>query len=67
MLMNHLTYIYIYIFVSPGRFFAATELKTMLAYVVISYDIKLDERKIRPKGSLFPDPAAKIMFRRRAH
>ena len=59
-------------FVSPGRFFAASVLKTMLAHLVMSYDIKLEDDKIRPKRlrfgvNMYPDPAAKIMFRRRAH
>ncbi|KAF8552120.1 hypothetical protein OG21DRAFT_1524005 [Imleria badia] len=50
----------------PGRFFTAIELKTTLAHVVMSYDVKLDDKKTRKKESLFPDPAAKVMFRRRA-
>ncbi|KIJ13765.1 hypothetical protein PAXINDRAFT_13311 [Paxillus involutus ATCC 200175] len=35
----------------PGRFFAANELKSMLAHVVLSYDIKLEDNATRP-GSL---------------
>ncbi|KAI9568081.1 hypothetical protein HD554DRAFT_2102827 [Boletus coccyginus] len=53
----------------PGRFFAASELKSMLAHVVMSYDIKPEDDKTRSKGlraglRVSPDPAAKIMFRR---
>ncbi|KAN0094344.1 Cytochrome P450 [Tylopilus felleus] len=56
----------------PGRFFAASVLKMMLAHLVMSYDVKLEDDKIRPKRlrlgiAIYPDPAAKIMFRRRAH
>ena len=59
------------IFVSPGRFFAANELKTMLAHVVVTYDVKLEDDKIHSGGlhtgvRVTPDPAAKVMFRRRA-
>jgi len=66
--MNRLTCVRI----SPGRFFAANELKTMLAHVVISYDVRLEDNMTRAKGlcagfRMSPDPAAKIMFRRRAH
>ncbi|KAI6103989.1 hypothetical protein EDD16DRAFT_279218 [Pisolithus croceorrhizus] len=32
----------------PGRFLAADELKTMLAYVLISYDVKFEGRNTRP-------------------
>ncbi len=28
---------------SPGRFFAADELKALLAYIVLNYDIKADD------------------------
>ncbi|KAF8833481.1 cytochrome P450 [Paxillus ammoniavirescens] len=56
----------------PGRFYAATTLKTMLAHVVLSYDIKLEENATRP-GSLrvgvhiVAHPTAKVMFRKRFH
>ena len=56
--------------ISPGRFFAATELKTMLAHVVMSYDIKLEDNRIQSKelSTIFgvsPNPSATVMFRRR--
>ena len=37
---------------SPGRFFAAAQLKALLAYMVINYDIKL-EGNARPKNFFF--------------
>ncbi|KAF9235146.1 cytochrome P450 [Melanogaster broomeanus] len=47
----------------PGRFFAATYLKTMLAHIVVSYDIKLED-STRPQSSgidiaIMADPRAK--------
>ncbi|KAF9236826.1 cytochrome P450 [Melanogaster broomeanus] len=55
----------------PGRFFAVAELKTMLAHIVVSYDIKLEENAIRPQNlrtgvTMRANPNGKIMFRRRA-
>ncbi|KAI6124825.1 cytochrome P450 [Pisolithus croceorrhizus] len=54
----------------PGRFFAATVLKTMLAHIVVSYDVKLEDDKSRPQSlrvgrSIVPNPTAKVMFRKR--
>ena len=58
-------------FISPGRFFAANELKSMLAHIVVSYDVKLEDNKTRPgigHGiAIFADPVAKVMFRRRVY
>ncbi|KAF9223296.1 cytochrome P450 [Gyrodon lividus] len=56
----------------PGRFFAANELKTMLAHIVVSYDIKLEGNATRPQSlyissAIAAHPTAKVMFRRRAH
>lgn len=56
---------------SPGRFFAANELKAMMAYLVMHYDVKLaDGETARPKdlefaSSVVPNPKAKVMFRKR--
>ncbi|KAL5480959.1 hypothetical protein ACEPAI_9900 [Sanghuangporus weigelae] len=63
----------------PGRFFAALELKTMLAYLVMTYDMKLDleekgegkGKRAPPKASYFasavmPDSKARILFRKRS-
>ncbi|EMD42272.1 hypothetical protein CERSUDRAFT_41330 [Gelatoporia subvermispora B] len=54
----------------PGRFFAANELKAMLAYVVLKYDVKFKHEGVRPENKWFaagivPDPTARVLFRRR--
>jgi len=55
----------------PGRFFAATELKAMLAHIVLHYDVKLEKEGVRPPDQLFdslriPNQGAKVLFRKRA-
>ncbi|KAF8537364.1 cytochrome P450 [Trichophaea hybrida] len=54
----------------PGRFFAAAELKVLLAHVICNYEFKLDAEgsKMRPHNSFFsflcsPDFTARLMFR----
>jgi cytochrome P450 len=52
----------------PGRFFAANELKLLLAYMVLNYDIEPLEK--RPDGKwvgtvCLPDMKATIKVRRR--
>lgn len=52
----------------PGRFFAATEMKLLLAYILLNYDVKTFEE--RPKnsfiaGSILPPMKATISVRRR--
>lgn len=55
---------------SPGRFLAASELKMMLGYIVLSYDVKLEDDS-SPPGNVYwdlnivADPVARIMFRKR--
>ncbi|EGN99661.1 hypothetical protein SERLA73DRAFT_159877 [Serpula lacrymans var. lacrymans S7.3] len=54
----------------PGRFFAATELKAMLAHIVVTYDVKFENKGLRPANITFgaansPNTKAKIMFRKR--
>ncbi|KAJ7445670.1 cytochrome P450 [Mycena latifolia] len=52
----------------PGRFFAATELKAILAHVVLTYDVKSDIEGARPPafgGRKRVHPAAKIWVRKR--
>ncbi|KAF5379456.1 hypothetical protein D9615_006552 [Tricholomella constricta] len=55
----------------PGRFFAANELKLMLAHVVMRYDIMLEGGSARrPENMWFltsciPNPKAEILFRKR--
>ncbi|KAG6844149.1 hypothetical protein H0H87_009392 [Tephrocybe sp. NHM501043] len=55
----------------PGRFFAAAELKLMLAHVVLTYDVKMAGDGERPKNMWYfttcvPNPKAEVMFRKRA-
>ncbi|ESK83523.1 cytochrome p450 [Moniliophthora roreri MCA 2997] len=55
----------------PGRFFAVNELKAMLAHVLMKYDVKFkDDAGFPPSmvfaGSISPNQAAKVMFRRRS-
>lgn len=55
---------------SPGRFFAVNEIKTMLAYVLLNYDVKMANDGGPPSEVWFgttvtPDPKAEVMFRKR--
>ena len=55
---------------SPGRFFAANELKALLVFMVIHYDFKLKDDGPRPSNvymdeNVVPDPTAQLMFRKR--
>jgi cytochrome P450 len=54
----------------PGRFFAVNELKTMLAHVLLNYDVKLADEKrpenIWQQAQSSPNPSAKVLFRKRA-
>ncbi|TBU43931.1 cytochrome P450 [Dichomitus squalens] len=54
----------------PGRFFAAIELKAMLAYIVLNYDLKMSGDGARPPNmyigpTVLPSMNGKILFRRR--
>jgi len=54
----------------PGRFFAATELKAMLAHLVLNYDVMAEVEGVRPPDaifsiSIFPNPDGKVSFRKR--
>jgi hypothetical protein len=54
---------------SPGRFFAANELKGMLAHIVVNYDIKFRDGHAAPEP-LYINAAciarpANVMFRKR--
>ncbi|KAI6039992.1 cytochrome P450 [Pisolithus marmoratus] len=56
----------------PGRFFATTILKTMLAHIVMSYDVKFEDDKPRPNtlrmgNSIVANPTTKIMLRKRVN
>ncbi|KIL61858.1 hypothetical protein M378DRAFT_166342, partial [Amanita muscaria Koide BX008] len=54
----------------PGRFFAANELKVMLAHVLMNYDVQMANGDGRPEKWVFgtvslPDRKAQVMFRKR--
>ncbi|OBZ73435.1 hypothetical protein A0H81_06609 [Grifola frondosa] len=54
----------------PGRFFAVNEMKAMLAHVVMTYDVKMEEEGVLPPRSHFgtsfvPNRNAKVLFRKR--
>ncbi|KAF9452383.1 cytochrome P450 [Macrolepiota fuliginosa MF-IS2] len=55
-----------------GRFFAAMELKMMLAHLLLNFDISYPEgMNTRPKnaffdGAIIPNPKAKLLFKARA-
>ncbi|TBU36871.1 cytochrome P450 [Dichomitus squalens] len=53
----------------PGRFFASTELKALLAYIVVNYDLKVAGDGKRPRNLYFshailPSMSGKIMLRK---
>ena len=55
---------------SPGRFFAANELKAMMAYTVLNYDVKMQDDSGIPEPvwysvKVMPNREAQVMFRRR--
>ena len=55
---------------SPGRFFAANELKIILACVVLRYDVKFEDEGKRPDNewlayACYPARRAHVLFRRR--
>lgn len=57
-------------FACPGRFFAANEIKIILATLLLKYDFKYPEGKGRPVNktideNIYPDPAARLLLRRR--
>lgn len=54
----------------PGRFFAGTELKAMMAYLVLNYDVKFAQEGVRPPNaattlSTRPHQEARVLFRKR--
>ena len=55
----------------PGRFFAVNELKVMMAYLILNYDMKMEVDGVHPESfywatTIIPNPTAKIMFKKRA-
>lgn len=60
----------IHAFFSPGRFFAANEMKMLMAHLVMTYDIKMEKSSVEPPHStigdaLIPDNKAKVLCRKR--
>jgi hypothetical protein len=55
--------------VSPGRFFAVNEIKLMLAYTLMNFDVKSKDGKRPPNielgTAILPDVKAQILYRRR--
>ncbi|KAG0704373.1 cytochrome P450 [Suillus ampliporus] len=54
----------------PGRFFASSVMKAMMAYLVLNYDVTLEKEGERPPDEWFmmncsPNRKAEVMFRRR--
>ncbi|GJE92698.1 cytochrome P450 [Phanerochaete sordida] len=54
----------------PGRFFAASELKTMLAHLVMNYDVRTETPGVIPPAMhvsnvVVPNRTAKVLFRKR--
>ena len=53
---------------SPGRFLAVTELKALMAYVLLNFDVKMD--RVPETGwflsDRFPNQSSKVLFRKRA-
>ena len=61
---------YLWMHDSPGRYFAAVELKAMLAHIVLTYDVKMPREGERPRdlwlaSVCVPNRTAKVMFRKR--
>ena len=58
------------IYCSPGRFFAANELKAILAHILLNYDVKMANGGGRPENMWFgrsalPNTKAEMLFRKR--
>ncbi|KAH7096697.1 cytochrome P450 [Auriculariales sp. MPI-PUGE-AT-0066] len=54
----------------PGRFWAANEMKAMMAYMVTHYDFKMENDGVLPAelkvgAAVIPDPTARLVFRKR--
>ncbi|KAF8583911.1 cytochrome P450 [Ramaria rubella] len=54
----------------PGRFFVANEMKLMMAHMILTYDIKMENDGVRPENiwsgfTCRPDPTAEVLFKRR--
>jgi hypothetical protein len=56
---------------SPGRFFAVNEIKLMLAFIMLRYDVRTKDDKrpedIKFAAFLIPDMKAEILFKKRSN
>ncbi|EJD49224.1 cytochrome P450 [Auricularia subglabra TFB-10046 SS5] len=57
--------------VCPGRFWAANEMKAMMAYMVTHYDMKMEQEGVVPAETWFgaaviPDRTARMLIRKRS-
>ncbi|KAK0222715.1 cytochrome P450 [Armillaria nabsnona] len=52
----------------PGRFFAVNELKALMSYVLMNFDVKMDRvpSSMWFSANQFPNQSSKVLFRRRA-
>lgn len=55
---------------SPGRYFASRELKAILAYILLNYDMKLGGDGSRPQDvyiatGMMPAPRGRVLFKKR--
>lgn len=58
------------IWACPGRFFASAEIKVVLAYFLMHYDLKLKPGEAKPAQqhwglAILPNPTAEVLFRAR--
>lgn len=56
----------------PGRFFAANEIKALMVYILMNYDMKFLPGQTRPESLQFetqylPDHSTKVLFKRRKY
>jgi cytochrome P450 len=54
----------------PGRFFAAAQLKTIMAYLLMNYDMKLKEGETKPLQNyvgmaILPNSTQEVLFKKR--
>ena len=55
---------------SPGRYFASNELKVILGYIIVNYDLKLGGNGSRPADmhvatGVMPAPDGRVVFKKR--
>ncbi|PBK90643.1 cytochrome P450 [Armillaria gallica] len=53
----------------PGRFFAVNEVKALMSYVLLNFDVKLDKfpMSVWVYENQMPNPISKVLFRKRVH